>query len=281
MENSNMSNTQGIRLHQRSSDALKRAVAQHGNRLAEQPWDWYSQPLTTDELLKLTTENARMVLPIPFGNSTERLQQLEQHAQRNNARIIGFAPLRTSPVLQWLHGALAQGQFGRICMVEWNLFLNAKTAGEHPLSNLLFPYLDLQQWLFGPVSGLNATFAGHHKQSGAEQAGLINYKIDTEGIGLIAYTTRLWQQSMETSLVVLGEHASIKLGGPNLDQLLYCQGVEIPDAALQPASPEACTINWLAGNLPTAFGIQDALHTHELIERIYALRNTRHVRKTA
>ena len=115
-----------------------------------------------------------------------------------------------------------------------------------------------------------------------KQAGLISYRIDTEGIGMIAYTTQLWQQSMETSLVVLGEKGSIKLGGANLNRLEYCQGDATPPANLSAATAEANTVNWLVnGNHDNAFGLQDALNTRELIERIYALRNEQHVRKTA
>ena len=99
---------------------------------------------------------------------------------------------------------------------------------------------------------------------------------------MIAYTTQLWQQSMETSLVVLGEKGSIKLGGAQLNRLEYCQGDVTPPANLSAPTAEASTINWLANsNHDYAFGLQDALNTRELIERLYALRNEHHVRKTA
>lgn len=243
---------------------------------------WFTKAPSMEDLVEAARSGLQLVTPIPLGASIEKLKRLEQEVNKHQTEIIGYAPLRTSPLIQWLTRQLEAGVFGRICMVEWNLFLNTRVAGEDPINTLLYPYLDLQQRLFGPVSGLNATFSGNRKAAGAAQAGLVSYRIDTEGIGLIAYTTQLWHQSMETSLVILGEHASIKIGGSQLDQLEYCQGIDVPAEALATASPEACTIDWMVNNnLNNAFGIQDALKTRDLIERIYALRNEQHVRKTA
>ena len=269
-----------------ASNALKAAVdanAQCALATANAAdWLWMEAGQSQDALMQAAGSGQNLVLQLPLKTSMANLKLLQQQAQRSQCSIMAHAPLRTSPLVQWLAQVLQQQQLGRICLVEWNVFLNAKSAGNNPLESLLYPYLDLQQWLFGPISGINAEFAGRHKATGAEQAGLISYRIDTEGIGMIAYTTQLWQQSMETSLVVLGEKGSIKLGGANLNRLEYCQGDATPPANLSAATAEANTVNWLVnGNHDNAFGLQDALNTRELIERIYALRNEQHVRKTA
>ncbi len=276
----------GIYINGNASNALQSAIEAHPAcalvNSQNASWEWRTKPQTAEALAEAAALGSKLIIPANFGASVAELQTLQETAERNNASIVGHAPLRTSPAIQWLANQLQTGNLGRICMVEWNLFLKAKPTRQHPLNGLLYPYLDLQQWLFGPVSGLNATFADEQKSNEIEPAGLISYRIDTQGIGLIAYTTQLWQQSMETSLVLLGEKASIKIGGTQLDQLEYCQGLDVPESALATASPEACTINWMASNnLNNAFGIKDALETRALIERIYALRNEQHVRKTA
>ena len=267
------------------SNALQRAVDAHAHCSlvpTAADWMWMDTKADADAMQQAAAAGQNMVLQLPLKTSMTRLLELEKAANKSNATVLGHAPLRTSPMVQWLAKALQEQALGRICMVEWNVFLSAKPAGADPLTTLLYPYLDLQQWLFGPISGINAEFAGRNKQSGIEQAGLVSYRMDTEGIGMIAYTTQLWQQSMETSLVVLGEKGSIKLGGANLNRLEYCQGELSPPDITATETAETTTLNWLVNsNLGFAFGLQDALNIRELTERIYALRNEQHVRKTA
>lgn len=198
---------------------------------------------------------------------------------------IGFAPWRTAPAVQWLAKLLKSGTLGRVCMVEWNVFLSDRNRTSDPLNDTLIPYLDLQQWLFGEVFGLQALAAPATKRTPEAQAGLISCRIGTDGIGLMAYTNRLWKQHMETSLVVLAEHGSIKLEGAYLDKITYCKAAASTPENLGSAAPEATTLQWMqqiSQHIPTpAFTARDAKAVRELTERIYALRNEQHVRKTA
>ena len=105
-------------------------------------------------------------------------------------------------------------------------------------------------------------------------------------IGSINYSTCAYEQNMESSLTILGEKGSIKVGGQYMNKIDYCHGVELPHFEEAPQNDYGTwkgsannhgyvidnVIDTLEGNGTPDVTALDGLKVVEIINKIYALR---------
>jgi len=71
-----------------------------------------------------------------------------------------------------------------------------------------------------------------------EDTGLIHFEFDQGGIGSFNYTTSVYQKNLESSITIVAENGTIKVGGQYMNEVLYCdvKSYEMPqiEASLPP-----------------------------------------------
>ena len=144
------------------------------------------------------------------------------------------------------------GKLGQIYMVQLNCYWNRderyyKPGGWHGDAALdggtLFTqfshFIDIMYWLFGDICNIQTRFAdfNHEKLTAFEDSGFVNFNFVNGGMGSLSYSTAVWNKNLESSMLIVAENGSVKIGGQYMNEVEYChiKGYEMPELA--PTNP--------------------------------------------
>lgn len=159
---------------------------------------------------------------------------------------------RYSPPSVWLKEMVDSGRLGKIYMVQLNCCWNRdgryyKSGGWHGSATLdggtLFTqfshFIDIMYWLFGDITNIQARFAdfNHAGLTDFEDSGVVSFDFTGGGIGSLTYSTSVWDRNLESSLLVVAENGSIKVGGQYMNEVEYCHIKDYEMPVLPPANP--------------------------------------------
>ena len=139
---------------------------------------------------------------------------------------------RRNATLQLLKRAADRGRFGRINMVAVNVFWNRPQAYYDSAAwrgtwefdggafmNQASHYVDLLDWLVGPVESVQAYTAtlGRHIQ--VEDTGVVAIRWRTGALGTMAVTMLTYPKNLEGSITILGDTGSVRVGGVAVNKI--------------------------------------------------------------
>jgi UDP-N-acetyl-2-amino-2-deoxyglucuronate dehydrogenase len=139
---------------------------------------------------------------------------------------------RLNPAIQLLRRAIDKGRFGRIysanTTVRWTrpqeYYDAAPWRGTWEFDGGAFMnqashYVDLMQWLVGPVESVMAKTATQARRIEAEDSGVALLKFRSGALGVIEVTVLTYPRNLEGSLTILGEKGSVKVGGTAVNRV--------------------------------------------------------------
>lgn len=139
---------------------------------------------------------------------------------------------RLNPAVQLLRRAVDKGRFGRIYVasttVWWarpqEYYDQAPWRGTWALDggaimNQASHYVDLLQWLVGPVESVMAKTATLARKIEAEDTGVAVLKFKNGALGSIQVTMLTYPKNLEGSLTILGEKGAAKVGGTAVNRV--------------------------------------------------------------
>jgi UDP-N-acetyl-2-amino-2-deoxyglucuronate dehydrogenase len=139
---------------------------------------------------------------------------------------------RLNPGIQLLKRALDKGRFGRIYLanttVRWTrpqeYYDQAPWRGTWEFDGGAFMnqashYVDLIQWLVGPVESVIAKTATLARRIEAEDTGVAVLKFRSGALGTIEVTMLAYPKNLEGSITILGEKGSVKIGGTAVNKV--------------------------------------------------------------
>ena len=211
---------------------------------------------------------------------------------------------RYSPPSVWVKEVVDQGILGDTFMVQLNCYWNRdnryyKTGGWKGSQDLdggtLFTqfshFIDIMYWLFGDITEIQAKFHDfiHAETTEFEDSGIISFRFINGGMGCINYSTAVWDSNLESSITIIGQKGSVKIGGQYMNEVEYCHidGYTMPQ--LPPASPAndygqykgsaanhhfiiENVVDTLKGKTTITTNALEGLKVVDIIERIYSLR---------
>lgn len=246
--------------------------------------------------------NAHVIVEKPMALQKSDCETLIVKALTRQKHVFCVMQNRYSPPAAWLKSVVEQGVLGRIFMVQINCFWNrddryykkeswkGKLATDGgPLFTQFSHFIDLLFWLFGDIEVKNTLFNNHTHQHNTEfeDSGLIQFAFaNGQGGGGINYSTAVWDANLESSLTVIAEHGSLKIGGQYMDKVDYCHIKNYEMPILQPAEPPndygtykgsaanhhfvfKNVLETLAGNSTATTNAMEGLKVVDIIERIY------------
>lgn len=159
---------------------------------------------------------------------------------------------RYSPPAQWLRKVLNDNLLGKIFMVQINCFWNrddryytpdtwhgSKDLDGGTLFTQFSHFIDIMYWLFGDITNIQAAFQNfsHEATIDFEDTGLIHFDFVNGGKGCFNYSTAVFNQNFESTLTIVGEKGTIKVGGQYMEKVEYCdiENYEMP--ILPPSNP--------------------------------------------
>ncbi len=149
---------------------------------------------------------------------------------------------RLNPAVQLLRRAVDRGRFGRIFManatVRWSrpqeYYDQAPWRGTWEFDGGAFMnqashYVDLIQWLVGPVESVQAKTATMARRIEAEDSGAAILKFRNGAIGVLEVTMLTFPRNMEGSITLIGETGTVKIGGTAVNKVEHWQFAEYDD----------------------------------------------------
>ena len=146
---------------------------------------------------------------------------------------------RLNPTMQRLKRAIDERRFGRIFMVTVNVFWtrpqsyydDARWRGRWDLDGGAFMnqashYVDMVDWLVGPVDSVHAYTATLARDIEAEDTGVMSLRLRAGGLASINVTMLTHGRNFEGSITVLGEHGTVRIGGVAVNRIEHWEFAE-------------------------------------------------------
>jgi UDP-N-acetyl-2-amino-2-deoxyglucuronate dehydrogenase len=164
---------------------------------------------------------------------------------------------RRNRTLQLLRQAMLKGRFGRIYMVNVNVFWTRPQAyydsadwrgtwefDGGAFMNQASHYVDLLDWLVGPVESVMAYTGTLARNIEVEDTGVAALKWRNGAMGSINVTMLTYPKNLEGSITILGEKGSVRVGGVAVNQIQHWQFADADemDAQLDDASYQTTSV---------------------------------------
>jgi UDP-N-acetyl-2-amino-2-deoxyglucuronate dehydrogenase len=194
-----------------------------------------------------------VVIEKPMALTKQDAEKVIFKALQVGKQVFCVMQNRYSPPSEWIKEVIKQKVLGNIYMVQLNCYWNRddryyKKDSWHGKLDLdggtLFTqfshFIDLMYWLFGDVSDVRSRFANfNHKglTELPEDSGIINFEFVDGGIGCMNFSTSIWNQNLESSMTIIAEHGSVKIGGQYMDKVEVCNIKDYTLPELAPTNP--------------------------------------------
>jgi len=152
--------------------------------------------------------------------------EMVRECDRSGVRLFVVKQNRRNATLQLLRRAVERGRFGRIFMVIINVFWarpqsyydSAKWRGTWEfdggaLMNQASHYVDLVDWLIGPVESVQAYVATLGRNIQVEDTATVGVRWRSGALGSINVTMLTYPRNLEGSIMIIGERGTAKVGG--------------------------------------------------------------------
>jgi predicted dehydrogenase len=247
-----------------------------------------------------------VVIEKPMALGTHDAEQILQTAARCQRHVFCVMQNRYSPPSRWLKSVIDNHLLGEIYWVQINCYWNRDAryylpGGWHGTRTLdggtLFTqfshFIDLMYWLFGDITNIRARFAdfNHQALTDFEDSGVAAFDFIRGGMGIFSYSTSVYDTNLESSVTILGEKGTVKLGGQYMNKVEYChiEDYTLPDLPPTPPGNDYGAYKGSAQNhhyvienvVDVLMGkpgasitapASDGLRVVDMIERIYRLR---------
>lgn len=141
---------------------------------------------------------------------------------------------RLNPPIQALKKAITQGRFGRMHMANVNVFWTRPQEyydqggwrgcwewDGGAFMNQASHYVDLIQWLLGPVDSVQAMMGTLGRKIEAEDSGVLNIRWRQGTMGSVNVTMLTYPKNYEGSITLLGEKGTVRIGGVAVNEVQH------------------------------------------------------------
>jgi UDP-N-acetyl-2-amino-2-deoxyglucuronate dehydrogenase len=146
---------------------------------------------------------------------------------------------RRNSTLQLLKRTIDAGRFGRIYMVHLNVFWSRPQEyydadawrgtwefDGGALMNQASHYVDLLDWLIGPVDRVQAMTGTLARNIQVEDSGVLNVRWRSGALGSMAVTMLTYPKNMEGSITIIGETGTVRVGGVAVNEIQHWEFAE-------------------------------------------------------
>ena len=161
-------------------------------------------------------------------------KQMVQACDEAGVRLFVVKQNRRNATLRLLKNAVEKKRFGRIYMVNINVFWSrpqeyydtAKWRGTWEFDGGAFMnqashYVDLLDWLIGPVESLQAYTATLARHIEVEDTGVISVKWRSGALGSMNVTMLTYPKNLEGSITIIGEKGTVRIGGMAVNEIQH------------------------------------------------------------
>ena len=262
--------------------------------------------LHADMAVRIIESGCHVVIEKPLALTLADAERVVYASLKYRRQAFCVMQNRYSPPSVWMKEMVESGRLGRIFMVQLNCYWNRderyyKPNGWHgdalldggTLFTQFSHFIDIMYWLFGDICNIQAKFAdfNHTGLTAFEDSGIVHFNFVNGGMGCLNYSTAVWDKNMESSLSVIAENGSVKIGGQYMNEVVYCHIKDYEMPQLPPTNPgndygpykgSAQNHNFVIRNVVRVLSgspaetittnVLEGMKVVDIIQRIYALK---------
>lgn len=188
--------------------------------------------LHANQTLQLAAHGKSIITEKPMAIRWDDGLQMVRACDDAGVRLFVVKQNRYHPTLQLLKQALQQNRFGKIYLINLNVFWTRPQAYYDQASwrgtgemdggafmNQASHYVDLLDWLFGPINTVHAMMDTLGRNIAVEDTGILNLRWKSGALGSMNVTMLTYPKNYEGSLTILGEKGTVKIGGTAVNEI--------------------------------------------------------------
>lgn len=195
-----------------------------------------------DQGIAAAAAKKHVITEKPMAISLRQADDLVRACDQAGVQLFVVKQNRLNPPIQLLKRAMEKGRFGRIYMA--NVTVRWQRPQEYydaepwrgtwefdggAIMNQASHYVDLIQWLVGPVESVLAKTATQARRIEAEDSGVGILKFRSGALGVIEVNVLTYPRNLEGSITILGERGSVKIGGTAVNRVEHWLFAEYDD----------------------------------------------------
>jgi predicted dehydrogenase len=194
-----------------------------------------------------------VVIEKPMALNKQDAEKVIFKALHVHKHVFAVMQNRYSPPSGWIKELIESDKLGQIYMVQLNCYWNRDNRYYKPESwhgkldldgGTLFTqfshFIDLMYWLFGDIQNIQSRFNNfnHSKLTEfKEDSGVLQFEFVNGGMGCVNFSTSIWDCNLESSMTIIAENGSVKIGGQYMDKVEYCHVKDYQMPELLPTNP--------------------------------------------
>ncbi len=206
-----------------------------------------------EHALKCLEAKKHVVIEKPMALNKQDAELVIYKALNVHKHVFAVMQNRYSPPSVWIKELIESGRLGNVYMVQLNCYWNRDSRYYKPDSwhgkkdldgGTLFTqfshFIDLMYWLFGDIKNIHSRFSNFNHTDLTEfkeDSGMIQFDFVNGGSGCMNFSTSIWDKNLESSMTIIAEHGSVKIGGQYMDKVEFCHVKDYEMPELQQTNP--------------------------------------------
>ena len=258
-----------------------------------------------DYAVKALNTGCHVVLEKPAALTRADAQTILNKSKEVSRDVFCVMQNRYSPPSMWLKELITSKKLGDIFLVQLNCYWNRderyyRTDDWHgdawldggTLFTQFSHFVDIMYWLFGDIANIQGNFKDFNHQSltDFEDSGIVTFDFVNGGMGVLNYSTAVWDANFESSMAIVGSKGTVKVAGQYMNEVVYCHVKDYTMPELKPCNPPndyglykgsaqnhhyviRNVVDTLNGADTVTTSLYDGLKIVDIIERIYKVRD--------
>lgn len=213
--------------------------------------------LHPDQAIRVAQAGCHVMTEKPMATRWSDGVRMVQACDAAGVRLFVVKQNRHNPTLQMVKRAVDQKRFGRIFMMSINVFWtrpqsyydSAKWRGTWEfdggaLMNQASHYIDLLDWLGGPLESVQAYTATLARDIQVEDTAAMSVRWRTGALGSVSVTMLTYPKNLEGSITIIGEKGTVRIGGVAVNEIQQWDFADThdDDAKIKNASYETTSV---------------------------------------
>lgn len=213
--------------------------------------------LHSQQSIQIAKSGRHIMTEKPMATRWHDGQRMVRACDEANVRLFVVKQNRLNATLQLLKRAIEQKRFGRIYMVNINVFWTRPQAYYDDAAwrgtweydggafmNQASHYVDLLDWLIGPIESVQAYTGTLQRKIQVEDSGVLNVRWRSGALGSMNVTMLTYPKNMEGSITILGEKGTVRVGGVAVNEIQQWEFAEphADDDKVKAASYETTSV---------------------------------------
>ncbi|MDP3745395.1 MAG: Gfo/Idh/MocA family oxidoreductase [Methylotenera sp.] len=213
--------------------------------------------LHPDQAIEIAQAGRNVITEKPMATRLADGKRMVKACDEAGVRLFVVKQNRRNATLQLLKKAIEQKRFGKIYMVNLNVFWTRPQSyydqgawrgkweyDGGAFMNQASHYVDLIEWLIGPLESLQAYTATLERDIEAEDTGVISLRWRSGALGSMNVTMLTYPKNLEGSITILGEKGTVRIGGMAVNEVQHWEFADADpdDEKVKAASYETTSV---------------------------------------